>query len=169
VGILKIEVIWYVTRCQVIVADVKKGVPLETSVITYQSTRCDMWGGLDLQRLRCEKLNLCVCVCVCVCYFLIYDVPVVILIVWHVANPQMARTCTYFHLHEISVSERWCQLSDGFDVYMLTIVRHQYSNNNVTHFSFRHQFHFNSGAANWHNTHAVYQMPLVERLLRMSK
>jgi hypothetical protein len=33
----------------------------------------------------------------------------------------------------------------------------------------RHQFHSNAGEANWHNTHAIYQVPLVQRLLRMSK
>jgi hypothetical protein len=31
------------------------------------------------------------------------------------------------------------------------------------------QFYFNSGAANWHNTRAVYQVPHVELPLRMSK
>jgi hypothetical protein len=30
-------------------------------------------------------------------------------------------------------------------------------------------FHSNPGAANWHNTHAIYQVPLTDLLLRMSK
>jgi hypothetical protein len=30
-------------------------------------------------------------------------------------------------------------------------------------------FRFNPGAANWHNTHAIYQVPFVQHLLRMSK
>jgi hypothetical protein len=63
VGVLKIEVLCYVAPCQMIVADVKKGAPFETSVITYQSTRCNVRGGLDLQRHRCENLNLYKCVC----------------------------------------------------------------------------------------------------------
>jgi hypothetical protein len=70
------------------------------------------------------------------------------------------------------------------------IIVHQYSETNVMHFLFNllringlymfralladsqealHKFHFNPGAANWHNTHAVYKVPLVKRLLRMSK
>ena len=35
VGILNMEVVWYVRRCQMIVVDDKKGVPFETSVVTY--------------------------------------------------------------------------------------------------------------------------------------
>jgi hypothetical protein len=31
------------------------------------------------------------------------------------------------------------------------------------------QFHFNSGTVNWHNMHAIYQVPLVKLLLRMKK
>jgi hypothetical protein len=34
--------------------------------------------------------------------------------------------------------------------------------------SWLHQFHSNPDAANWHNTHAVYQV-FVQQLLRMSK
>jgi hypothetical protein len=33
----------------------------------------------------------------------------------------------------------------------------------------RHQFHCIIGAANSYNTHAMYQVPFVRRLLRMSK
>jgi hypothetical protein len=32
-----------------------------------------------------------------------------------------------------------------------------------------YQSHFKSGAANWHNTHAIYQVPLLNRLLRLSR
>jgi hypothetical protein len=63
----------------------------------------------------------------------------------------------------------------------------QYSEANVMHFLFnllrikglymfrallahpQEALHFNPGAANWHNTHAIYQVPLVQRLLKMSK
>jgi hypothetical protein len=31
------------------------------------------------------------------------------------------------------------------------------------------EWNSNPGAANWHNTHAIYQVPLVQRFLRMSK
>lgn len=91
VGILMIKVVRYVTRCQMIATDVNKDVPFETSVITSQSTRCNMRGGLGLQRHRCEDFNLYKCVS----YFLTSDVRVVTL---HSADSQMARTCTYFHL-----------------------------------------------------------------------
>jgi hypothetical protein len=31
------------------------------------------------------------------------------------------------------------------------------------------EFHFNPGAANWHNMYAVYKVLFVQRLLRMSR
>jgi hypothetical protein len=51
------------------------------------------------------------------------------------------------------------------------IVVYQYSETNVMLFLFNLllKLHFIPGAANWHTTHALYQVPLMKRLLRMRK
>jgi hypothetical protein len=57
------------------------------------------------------------------------------------------------------------------------IIVYQYRETNAMHLLFNlliiksPELEWNSsrGAANWHNTHAIFQVPFVEHLLRMSK
>jgi hypothetical protein len=59
-------------------------------------------------------------------------------------------------------------ITPGLKFCWLCIIVYQYSETNVMHFLFNllrikglYMFHSNPGAANWHNTQAIYQMPCV--------